>query len=179
MDFEEYRRELNKLYDGFVRLHQQEGGEMPKRLPGIPRSYYLKLIIDVTQSPDEIYRDIEEFRNNVFETRKNMMSYSEFCGMSVVTDLPRRSDGKRSKISPENILKKTREALIAHENKEQHKLEIAKRIGIIEDTHLSDQKAKNVERRVSRCLSHAQTLLTAISEGSFFQAVETPFDRNK
>lgn len=179
MELKQYEIEIHRLYEDFIKLHQQAGGNLPKALPGFPRSYYLDLIIDVTDTPDNIQRDIEQFKSKVLDTRGELFRHYEKQGITAVADFPHRSDGRKSKEPPEKILEKVRNAFLAYQHQHEHKIKIAELLGFVENTHISEQEAKSAERKVRRYLEYAETLLRSVDTCTFFEAVKTPFPRNK
>lgn len=174
MDFEKYRLEMHRLYHEYLKLWQESGGILPDRLPGTWRPQYEKfeLILDLSSPREKIIQDLDGFRAQILARREAVLQYLDlsFSAESVVSGLPTRSNMKKE--VPEVVIRKAELALAVYRQKDDSRLSIAMSVFGFENTY-SDQESKSAERQVRQYLSHAETLLKAAGNGTFFQAIET------
>lgn len=179
MDFDAYRREVERLYHDYLKLWQEMGEQLPPFLPGRWRPHYerFELILDITSSEETLVSDIAELKDQVLARRAEFLSQlNASFRLAVITAPPVRKDDKKKEFK--GIIERAQLALdIYRKSLNETQLSVARDFFKF-DTR-EDTASKNAERKVRQYISHAKTLLTAAGNGTFFEALVTPLPKNK
>lgn len=173
MNFDTYRRKALQLHHLYLELLSESGGDYPSHLPGTLRPTYEKyeLLFDLTTSEEVILGEIEELKKDVLKKRAEKIKDFEafYSGETFVTDEPRKANGDKK--SPYSDIEKAELALVVYRRKDEKRLEVAQAVF----GHTDD--SKSAKRQVRQYLAHAETLLVAAGNGTFFEKLSAPLPK--
>lgn len=180
MDFCAYKREADRLYHEYLELWRGQGGNLPPSLNGIwrPQHERFELIVDLTATTESILLDIEGFKKNIFEKRKERLTALQICfpRKTVISDLPTRSDQKKK--NPATIIKSAERALAAYKLKANSQTDLVIAIEVFEFKETqSKNKADTAEKIVRNHRRHAENLIKAAGNGQFYIVLQGPLPK--
>ena len=176
MNHTEYKLKVEHLYDKYLELHRISGGNIPKRSLGMHRAEYEELYVDLTCSKKELINKIDKFKEYVLKKREEQLDLLKqaYPGRAVIDMSPSRSDGKA--ISYEETIEKTEKALAVYLQREDSNISIAASVFGFKNTD-SEQQSKSAEKKVQQYIAHAEMLVQATGDGTFFEKLTTPLPK--
>ncbi len=179
MDYAVFRKEATDLFHQYLHLWLESGGDLPDQLPGYNRPHYVKfeLIVNLDDFEEQVLADIDELKSRIM---KSWEQYSENLIKApdrvTINSSPRDKKGRKRELS--EILDQARKALQVYLLKDKKRVETAENVLGYSDVSepLSDER-KNAERNVRKYLAHAEALIQAAGNGTFFEAIQIPLPK--